>query len=489
MAEAERAANAGGIRGVSAPPPTWRGAARVRPGPFARPGKRRRGRLRRHELGALARLAGPIVISQLGTVGMNTMNTVMVGPLGAHALAAIGLGGSIHMFAMIVAMGTLIGMQPLVSQAFGAGDRLECRRVLVQGLWLAVALAVPVGAVSVWGEAIARGLGQEPALAREAGAYLWALGPGILPFLLFMACRQFLEGMGITRAVMLITLAGLGVNFVANRAFIYGVEGWVPPLGAVGSGWATTAVRWAMFAAVLGYFRWHPALHPLRGVQRRPERARFRRVISIGLPTGAQLGMEVGFFSACAVMMGWFGTTELGTHQVTINLAATTFMVALGVSLAGSVRVGQWVGAGDAAGTRRAAAATYALALGAMGVFALLFLAVPGVLIGLYTRDPQIAALGVTLLGFAAAFQLFDGGQVAGVCVLRGAADTRVPTLITGVAYGVVGLPAAYWLGFHTPLGPSGVWAGMVAALGVAALLLALRVRRVLWGRTTVRAG
>ncbi|CAN5368674.1 N/A [soil metagenome] len=434
------------------------------------------------ELRALLVLAGPIVVSQLGGMGMATTDTILVGPLGPGALAAIGLANAIYMTVSIVCMGTLFGMSPLVSQGFGAGRRLRCRRVLVQGGWLAALLCLPVIAVCLVGERVALALGQEPAVSALAGGYLRALAFGALPFLLLIACRQFLEGMSLTRPVMIITFLGLGVNFVADVVLIYG-RGPVPAFGVVGSGWATAVVQWAMFLAAVAYMTLNPRLQPLTGVRRRPRLPLLRRIVAIGAPTGAQLGLEVGFFASCALMMGWFGAVELGTHQVTINLAATTFMVALGVSIAGSIRVGQRIGARDLEGMRAATLATYALALGSMAVFALLFLSVPEQLVRLYTDDPGIVRLGVSLLGMAALFQLFDGAQVAGVSVLRGAADTRVPTAIAALAYWMVGVPLAYLFGFHTTLGPVGIWAGIVVALGVAALLLGWRVRRVLLSR------
>ena len=179
--------------------------------------------------------------------------------------------------------------------------------------------------------------------------------------------------------------------------------------------------------------------------------------------------------------MGWFGTVELGTHQITINLAATTFMVAMGTSIAGSIRVGRHVGAGREAAVRRAVLVTYAVSIGFMGLCAILFIVIPEQLLRLYTDDPAILELGVRLLFMAALFQLFDGAQVAGFSVLRGAADTRVPMLLAMLSFWGIGAPAAYLLGFHTSLGPEGVWAGLCLGLAGAALLLLYRVRRVLW--------
>jgi multidrug resistance protein, MATE family len=434
-----------------------------------------------HEANTLTRLAVPIILSQLGAVGMNTMDTIMVGPLGAESLAAAGLASALHIAVLLVCTGVLLGMGPLVSQAFGAGDRLESRRVLVGGLWLGLLLAVPVIWLNLEGERLALWFGQQAGVSALAGGYMWALAWGVPPVVLFFACRQFIEGQGLTRAAMVMTFAGLAVNYLGNRALIYGIEGWVPAMGVVGSGWSTTIVRWAMLGLMVAYLVRHAKLHPFRGVSWRPYPGILGRIVAIGWPAGTQLGLEVALFSFAAVMMGWFGPLEQGTHQVTINIAATTFMLALGLSIAGSIRVGQQLGARNPAGARRAAALTYGLSLAIMAVCALAFVLMPGVLIGLYSTDPEIVRLGTVLLFIAAAFQLFDGAQVAGFCVLRGAADTRVPMLLAALGYWVIGVPAAYLLGFHSALGPAGVWLGLCIALAVVALLLFVRARRVIW--------
>jgi multidrug resistance protein, MATE family len=454
-------------------PPAGRGA----------PGRRRRGLLYLHEGRALLRLAGPIVLAQLGAIGMTTMDTVMVGPLGAEALAAMGVAHGVHMVTLMLCTGTLLGMSPLVSQAFGGGDRLECRRVLVQGLWLGVALSVPVIWISVRGEWLSLALGQETGVSALVGGYLNAIAWGILPLVLFFGCRQFLDGMGRTRPTMVLTFIGLGVNYLGNRLLIYGSDDLgIPAMGLVGSGWATTIVRWAMLLAMALYLYFHPDLAPFRGIRWRPEWLRIRRIGEIGTPAGLLLALEISLFAFAAVMMGWFGAVQLGAHQVALNIAATTFQIGLGVSLAGSIRVGQHIGARNRAGTHRAALATYALATASMGLCGIVFVAAPEWLIGLYTADPEIVALGASLLMVGALFQLTDAAQVAGVCVLRGAADTRVPAVMAALAYWVVGVPAAYVLGFHTSLGPIGIWAGLCVALTAAAVLLGLRARRVLWG-------
>lgn len=458
-------------------PPSLRSSFRRAPPAAEQPA----GHAYRGEARTLLRLAGPIVLSQLGAVGLGTLDTIMVGPLGPNALATVGLGSSLHIALLLIASGMLLGMTPLVSQAFGAKDEHAARQVLMQGLWLALLLSVPVIWLSAEGEWLARVLGQEPGVAGPVGEYMYALAWGVPPAVLFFALRQYLDGIGRPRAAMAVTFFGLAVNYVGNRLFIYGWGELIPAMGATGSGWATTLVRWSMLAALLAYLRLHPSLAPFRGVRWRPRLQRLTRLLQIGGPAGALLGLEISLFSLAAVMMGWFGPLELGTHQVTLNLASTTFQLGLGVSLAGAVRVGHHLGARNPAGVRHAVVLTYALAMGAMGLCALAFLAAPEWLLGLYTRDAAIVRLGTTLLAVAAAFQLFDAAQVAGVCVLRGAADTRVPALLAALAYWAVGLPVAYFWGVRGGAGPVGVWVGLCLALALAALLLFLRVRRVVW--------
>jgi MATE family multidrug resistance protein len=412
---------------------------------------------------------------------MNTADTIMVGPLGGESLAAVGLGSALHIFTIMLCTGVIIGMSPMISQAFGAGNAHRCRKILVQGLWLAVALAIPVTVVSVFGRAIALALGQDAGVSGLAGDYLYALAWGVAPAFLFMAFRQYLEGMGLAFPVMVITFIGLVTNIIFNWLLIYGVPGWIPALGVAGSGWATTIVRWTMLVAVVIYLLRRPELRSFRGVRLWPTGSVLGRILSLGLPIGGQIGLEVGLFSFTAVMMGWLGPLALGAHQVTLNIAATTFMVALGTSLAGSVRVGQHMGAGRGLGVRSAAIGTYLLALGFMSLCALLFLVVPRGLIGLYTSEIEIMELGIQLLLMAALFQVFDGAQVAGTAILRGAGDTRIPMLLAAFGYWVIGMPTGYLLGFHTSLGPVGVWAGLSLGLAVVGVLLAFRVRRLVW--------
>jgi multidrug resistance protein, MATE family len=342
-------------------------------------------RLFAHEVRGLLLLAGPIIVNQLGQVGMSTADTIMVGPLGAAPLAAVGLGSALHHFGLLIAVGTIMGMAPLVSQAFGAADSAACRRIFVQGCWAALLLSVPLGLSLLVGREVSLLLGQDERVAELTGAYMRALVAGIPPALLFVAARQYLEGMGHATAPSVVTFIGLAVNIAANRVLIYGVDGLVEPMGVVGAGWATTTVRWAMLLSIGIFLLTHRALPSLR-VSLRPVRDEVARILRVGGPIGAQFGLEVGLFSFAAVMMGWLGAVELAAHQVTINIAATTFMVALGASMAGSIRVGQHIGGLRPRAMRRAVLGTYLVTTTFMLTCALIFVLAPAALIGCTRR-------------------------------------------------------------------------------------------------------
>jgi MATE family multidrug resistance protein len=267
---------------------------------------------------------------------------------------------------------------------------------------------------------------------------------------------------------------------VANWAFIHGIPGFIPAMGAVGPGWASTAVRWTMCLTGLLCLVWQRDGQPFRWTDVGPDRKILGDLVRLGVPIGVQAGLEVGLFAFAAVMMGWLGPLALAAHQVAINIATTTFMVAFGLSTAGAIRIGQHLGAGDPERVRHAAVAVYVLTMAFMSACACFFIALPAALIGLYTPVPDVIVLGGRLLFVAAVYQLFDGAQVAAAGILRGAGETRVTMHAGAFGFWLVGMPIAYGLGFHSPLGPVGVWIGLYTGVAVVAVLLGWRVYTVL---------
>ncbi len=432
--------------------------------------------IRRDDVRESLRLALPVVLTQLGSMAMGTVDTLMAGRLGPEAISAVGLGSSIGIAPLIVGMGTLMGLDPIVSQAFGAGDFPRCGRAMRHGLLLACILSVPIMAVLWQARFILTHLGEPRELVDATAPFLRVWSLGTLPFLMFATLRQFLQGVGVVKPAMWIVFGANVLNFAANWVLIFGHCG-MPALGIVGSAWATTISRIAMCVALALYVFRRPVLHQYAvwAARGRIDRALFSRLVHLGAPVGLQFGMEVGVFSAASVMMGWLGTVALAGHQIALNLCSITFMVPLGLSTTAAVRVGQALGRDDVHAARRAAVVAYGMGIGFMSLSALTFASIPHQLVSLYTGDLAVADIAARLLLVGAVFQVFDGGQTIGIGALRGAADTRLPMFVTIVAYWVVGLPLGWWLAFRGGQGPAGLWWGLTAGLTCVALVLGWR--------------
>jgi len=410
---------------------------------------------------------------------MGTVDTVMVGRLGAGPLAAVAVGNGLSLTVIVLGMGILFGLDPIVAQAFGAGRERDCGRAMRHGLVLALLITLPMLSM-LWPTRWVLAATGQPAAVVEAGtAYVHAIVPGVLPLLLFTVFRQFLQGIGIVRPAMWIILAANGVNFIANWMLIYGNAG-APALASTGAAWATTISRCAMALAIAVYVFARRDLHRFAVLAPRGplDRRLLVRIARLGGPVGMQLTMELGMFAASSLLMGRLGTLALAGHQIALNVCSVTFMVPLGLSATAAVRVGHALGRGDVPAARSAAHACWALGLGFMVIAAICFSVWRADLARLYTQDLDVVTMGAALLLVGAAFQLPDGGQAIGIGALRGAADTRGPMWITIAGYWGVALPLSYLLAFEAGLGPRGVWWGLTAGLSFVAIALAARFDR-----------
>jgi MATE family, multidrug efflux pump len=432
------------------------------------------------ELRAMLRLAVPVVLVQVGMMLMGVVDTVMVGHL-APGDSSIGLAsvalGHLYFFGIgVFGMGTLMVLDPVVAQAVGARDPAAVARGIQRGVLLAIILAVPsIAVLLVAGPVL--GLAHQPAeVVPLAAAYTVRLAPGVLPFFLFIVFRQSLQALHRTTAILISILVANLVNAGLNWLLIFG-HGPTPPMGVLGSAWATTVSRW-LLAGLLVALSWKDLRPHLR--QRLPEvwdPAPLGRMLRLGLPIGFQYVLEFGAFALVALMMGWLGTRQMAGHQVAINLASLTFMVPLGVGDAASVLVGHAVGRADPARARGMARAALVCGIAFMSCTALLFLTMPKFLAGLYTPDVSVLAVAATLIPLAGVFQVFDGLQVVAGGILRGLGETRVAMLVNILGYWLLGLPVSYLLGFREGMGPVGLWWGLVLGLAVVATVLLVRVR------------
>jgi MATE family multidrug resistance protein len=428
------------------------------------------------DLGTLVRLAIPLVVVMVASMSMGVVDTVMVGRVSARDLAAVALGNLYFYGAVVFGMGVLFALDPVVSQAVGAGDRAAVARGVQRGGVLAAALTLLATVLLLPAEPVLRLLGQPEDVVPVAAGYARVCIPGVLPFFAFNVLRQSLQAMGRVAPLVAVVVAANLANVFFNWVLIYGNLGF-PAMGAVGSGWATSLSRWFMTLGLLA-LSWPllgPYLRPLR-----PEAlalAPLARFLRLGAPIGGQQLLEFGVFGAAGLLMGWMGTAAMASHQVALNLASLTFMVPLGVAQAGSVLVGQAVGRGDPAGARRAAGGALLLGTGFMTLTAILFTTIPGALARAYSPDLTVVALASALIPIAGVFQVFDGIQVVALGALRGAADTRIPMVLNLVGFWGIGLPVSAALGFWAGLGPRGIWIGLAAGIALVAVLLLARMR------------
>jgi MATE family multidrug resistance protein len=427
----------------------------------------------RSELRPTLKLALPVVAAELGWMGMGIVDTVMVSRLGPAAIGAVGIGAGLHAAFSLFGMGLLLGLDTLVSQAYGRRDIADCHRWLLHGVILALLATLPLFGLCLITLVAIPSLGFHVDVAPLLSSYFRVVIWSTPSLLLYAACRRYLQGMHIVTPVMFALLSANAVNAIANWVLIYGHLGF-PALGVAGSAWATVLARIYMVGvlvvAIWWYDRWRAT--DLAGMPRTIERARVWRLFELGLPAASQLGAEVGVFALAGAMAGMVDPISSASHQVAVNLAGAAFMVPLGIASAGAVRVGHAVGAGNPA--LAAASGWTAIALGTvvMALSGLAFVVAPRALIGLFTRDPDVLTVGAALLSIAAVFQLFDGLQAVATGSLRGLGDTRTPMVTNLAAHWLLGLPISYTLCFIAGWGVRGLWIGLSVGLIVTGAIL-----------------
>ena len=432
----------------------------------------------RSELRATVRLAVPVVFVQLGFMTMGVVDTLMVGRLSARVLAAVALGNLYFFNVAIFGQGTLMALDPLVAQAIGAKETDAVARAIQRGLLIALVLSVATALLLAPAAPMLRLLRQPAEIIPEAASYVRISIAGVLPYFAFVVLRQSLQAMHRVAPIVLTMVVANLTNAALNWVFVYGHLG-SPAMGVAGSSIATAISRWLMtvLLLVLAWKELRPALVPIRSDswQWPP----IMRMLGIGLPIGAQQGLEVSAFGAIGLLMGVIGTVAMAAHQIAITLAALTFMVPVGVATAAAVRVGHAIGAGDDARARAAVRAAYICGVGFMTITAAVFLSMPHLLSAAFTRDAEVVAVASLLLPIAGIFQVFDGAQAVGAGVLRGAGDTTAPLYVMLGSYWILGVPISAYLGFRTSLGAAGLWWGFVASLAAVAIVLLLRIRTV----------
>jgi MATE family multidrug resistance protein len=422
------------------------------------------------------KLAYPVAIGQLGHVMLGVVDSMMVGRVGAESLAAASLVNGLVFLVVVFGLGMTLAITPLVAIARGKNDFEQCGVILRQGLLINFIVSFLLSILIYYAADLIFFLNQTPAVARLAASYTKILSFSIVPFMLFQNYRQFIEGLQYTKPAMTITLIANGVNIVGNWIFIYGNLGF-KAYGLDGAGFSTLVTRIFMAISMIYYVmisrKFKPYDPSLKFRSISP--SIMRKLLSIGIPTGLQHMFEVGAFAFSAVMIGWLGSKPLAAHQIALSLASMSFMFILGISAAGTIRVGNAVGRQDKLEVRNSGFSAILMAAGIMAIFGSCFIIFRNLLPLLYINDPEVIPLASSLLIVAAIFQISDGVQATGLGVLRGITDAKVPMIISFVAYWILGFPIGYILGFVFKLGAVGIWIGLLTGLTVAATFFTLR--------------
>ncbi|OYU17779.1 MAG: MATE family efflux transporter [Rhodobacteraceae bacterium PARR1] len=423
----------------------------------------------------------PLIGSHLAQMALHVADTVMMGWYGVTELAAVVIAASSFFVVFILGSGFAQAVMPMVAAALAEGDEAQVRRDTRMGMWLSLGYGLAVYPLFWWSGSVLLALGQRPEVAALGQDFLRIAGLGMIPALLVMALKSYLAALNRTQVVLWVTIAALGVNIVLNWFLIFGNWG-APELGVQGAAIASLAVQVVTFVTLAVYAGWLPALRRFRLWQRfwRPDWPALRGVFRLGWPIGVTGLAESGLFQATALMMGWIGTVELAAHGIAMEVAALAFMVHLGLANAITVRSAHFAGAGNPRDLRRGARVGIALSFGFGVTMIMLFLTLPGPLVGLFLDEAkpgtaEITAFAITLLALAALFQMADAMQVIALGLLRGIKDTRVPMVIAAISYWLIGIPCSYAMAFPLGLGGVGLWLGLVIGLVCAASLLMLR--------------
>lgn len=431
-------------------------------------------RVRRH-VGELLRLALPVVVARTGLLTMPLVDTIMVGRYDTDQLAYLSIGQTIPITCLVIGIGLLIGTVAKTAQAFGQEQYGECGRVWRWAVPYAAALGVVCAVVCFFGQSLLLLFGQTPDMAASGGRIMWIIGLG-LPFgLMFTTTSFFMEGIKRPMAGMLAMIAANVLNALLNWVLIYGELG-APELGAEGSAWTTSAVRVFLAASMILY-----VLH-LRdgarfGVRHWPglrwrDWADQRR---IGYAAGVSHGIEVGAFTAVAMFAGWLGKGPVAAYSIVLNLISIMFMVAIGFGMATAVRVGIAHGRRDWPDLALAGWTGLGVNTVAMVVGGIVLVVMPGTIISLYTKDPAVAGIAISVMSIAGVLLAFDGGQGLMATALRGRSDNVMPTALHFVSYILVMIPLCWFLALPMERGVRGLMEGMLVASIVSLVLLAGR--------------
>lgn len=440
----------------------------------------------RSEAGATARLAGPLILTNVAQSAINATDVILLGWLGARELAAASIGINLFLIFLIFGMGLVMAASPIMAKELGARQHSvrEVRRTVRQALWAAGTICVPTWIILWNAEPILILLGQDPDLSRAAAEFVRPLMFGLLPALIYLVLRAYVAVLERAAWALWISLIGVVANALINYGLIFGHFG-LPRLGLFGAGVGSALTQTAMAIGMGAVVVLHPRFRRYRLFGRfwRADWSRYGEVWRIGLPIALTLSLEVTLFIAAVFLMGLIGVESVAAHAIAIQIASLTFMVPLGLSQAVTVRVGLALGRGDPAGITRAGWTAFGMSVTFMAAMAVVMFAIPHTLVALFLDEAvpvnaAVVPLAVAFLYWAAIFQVVDGAQAVGAGMLRGLQDTTVPMMIAGFGYWIVGMGIAVTLGFGLGWDGVGIWMGLASGLAVVSVLMLWRWSR-----------
>ncbi|MFZ1205321.1 MAG: MATE family efflux transporter [Candidatus Acidiferrales bacterium] len=420
------------------------------------------------EVRPMLALATPIILAEIGWMTMSIVDTMMVGRQAdsSVAIAAVSLGGILYNAVAIFGTGLMLGLDTVVSHSYGAGDLDDAHRSLVNGVYLSLCMApVAMGIIHLL-ELPMHSIGTDPAVLAQAVPYLRAVNWSSLPLLLYFVFRRYLQGIDLAKPVMFSLISANLINLAGNWALIYGHLGF-HAMGTVGSGWSTCVARIYMASFLMVYCLYYDLRYKmgLLNASRWPNFPRVWKLVTLGFPAAAQLGLEVAVFVVVTALIARLGAVALASHQIALNTVSFTYMIPLGLGGAAAVRVGQAFGRRDPHAASRAGWTAMLLGAIFMTCMALILWLLPAYIVRIYTPDPVVIHGETKLLFVAAFFQLFDGLQAVATGALRGAGDTRTPMILSASIYWLIGVPLGAYLCFQRSWGASGLWSGLSISL------------------------
>ena len=437
------------------------------------------------ELRQFLRLGTPILIAEVLHVSASFVDTVMAGRYSSADLAAVAVGSSLLFPVLILMMGTIMATTPTVAQYFGAKKLNLIGPFVQQSLWLAAILSCLAVGLLYALDPLFDWLDIKDPIKGIGLRYLHAAALSLPAVAIMQSLRSFSEGLGLTKPMMYFSLLGLLINIPMNYIFIYGKFG-VPEMGGEGCGWATAISLWASVIGMAVYVYAKPAYHQCAMFTQFnwPQLSTQLNILKVGLPIGFSIFIEATMFAIVALLLAPLGADIVAAHQLVLNFASLCFMIPLSIGMALTIRVGHGIGGNLPDQVKRSVLVGFGLALGLSSLTCLVLLMLPVTLSNIYTTDPVVVDIAVSLFVFAALFQISDAFQISANGALRGFKDTAKPLLLIFISYWLIGLPLGYTLGMtdmiYPAMGAAGFWIGIIFGLSVAAVLLSLRLWRVL---------